>query len=85
MRPRVRTGFKISICSYPACAAPSSQIVVQAPGGFEWATEPDPTGAALAEYFPSSTSGQGDLYINPQVKSDLAAGGRSHWVARREA
>ena len=50
----------------------SSQIVVQAPGGFEWATEPDPTGAALAEYFPSATSGQGNLYINPQVKSDQA-------------
>ncbi len=63
-----------------------SQIVVQAPGGFEWATEPDPTGAALAEYFPSSTSGQGDLYINPQVKSDLPPPGRrSHWVGRREA
>jgi hypothetical protein len=51
------------------------QIVVQAPGGFEWATEPNPTGAALAEYFPSSTAGQGDLYINPEVKSNLAAAG----------
>ena len=48
-----------------------SSISIQAPGGFEWATEPDPTGAALAEYFASSTPGQGDLYINPQVKSDL--------------
>ena len=48
-----------------------ASIAIQAPGGFEWATEPDPTGAALAEYFASSTAGQGDLYINPQVKSDL--------------
>ncbi len=47
-----------------------SQIQVEAPGGFEWATEPDPTGAALAEYFPSSTAGQGDLYLNPEVNSD---------------
>jgi len=52
-----------------------NQIVVESPGGFEWATEPDPTGAALAEYFPSSSPGQGDLYINPQVKSDLTASG----------
>ena len=47
-----------------------SEITVQAPGGFAWATQPDPAGSALAEYFPSSVSGQGDLYINPQVKSD---------------
>jgi len=53
------------------------QIVIEAPGGFEWATAPDPTGAALAEYFPSSTPDQGDLYINPQVKSDLAVAGGS--------
>jgi hypothetical protein len=50
-----------------------AQVVVQAPGGFEWATEPDPTGSALAEFFPSSSPGQGDLYINPEVKSNLAA------------
>ena len=56
-------------------AATVSQIVVQAPDGFEWATEPDAAGAALAEFFPSATSGQGDLYINPQVKSDLATAG----------
>jgi len=54
-----------------------NQIVIKAPGGFEWATEPDPTGAALAEYFPSSSPYQGDLYINPQVKSDLAVSGGS--------
>ena len=48
-----------------------ASIAIQAPGGFAWATEPDPTGAALAEYFPSTTAGQGDVYINPQVKSDL--------------
>ena len=52
-----------------------SSISIQAPGGFEWATEPDPTGAALAEYFASSTPDQGDLYINPQVKSDLPPAG----------
>ena len=56
-------------------AAAVSQIVVTAPGGFRWATEPDPTGAALAEYFPSSSPGQSDLYLNPEVKSDLAAPG----------
>jgi len=54
-----------------------SQINIEAPGGFEWATEPDPTGAALAEYFPSSIPGQGDLYISPQVKSDLPVPGGS--------
>ena len=54
-----------------------SSIAIQAPGGFQWATEPDPTGAALAEYFPSSTSGQGDLYLNPEVKSDLPPPGGS--------
>ncbi len=54
-----------------------ASIAIQAPGGFEWATEPDPTGAALAEYFPSSTSGQGDLYLNPEVKSDLPPPGGS--------
>ncbi|HEX3449701.1 MAG TPA: hypothetical protein VHS97_15710, partial [Isosphaeraceae bacterium] len=52
-------------------AASVNQIVVQGPAGFEWATAPNPSGNALAEYFPSSTAGQGDLYINPQVKSDL--------------
>jgi hypothetical protein len=55
--------------------APVDQIVVQGPAGFEWATAPNPSGNALAEYFPSSTAGQGDLYINPQVKSDLPATG----------
>jgi len=48
-----------------------SQITLTAPGGFQWQTAPDQTGAALAEYFPSTNSGQGDLFINPQVKSDL--------------
>jgi hypothetical protein len=52
-----------------------SAISITAPGGFEWAAEPDPTGAALAEYFPSTTAGQGDVYINPQVKSDLPPAG----------
>ena len=71
---------------FTGLAAAVEQIVVQAPGGFEWATQPDPTGSALAEYFPSSTSGQGDLYINPQVKSDRAPGDdRCRWAAQREA
>src|SRR5262245_54601463 len=52
-----------------------ASIAIRAPGGFEWATAPDPIGSALAEYFPSATSGQGDLYINPQVKSDLPPAG----------
>jgi hypothetical protein len=52
-----------------------SQITIKAPGGFEWATEPDPTGAALAEFFPSSTAGDGDLYLSPQIKSDLPPAG----------
>ena len=51
------------------------QIRVQAAGGFEWATAPDPTGAALAEYFPSSSAGAGDLYLNPQIRSDLPSPG----------
>jgi hypothetical protein len=54
-----------------------SQIVIDSPGGFEWATEPDPLGAALAEFFPASSPGQGDLYINPQVRSDLGPSGSS--------
>ena len=52
-----------------------SQISIQGPAGFEWETEPAPAGAALAEFFPSSTASQGDLYINPQVKSDLPSAG----------
>jgi hypothetical protein len=55
--------------------APVSRIAIQAPGGFEWATAPDANGAALAEYFASSAAGQGDVYINPQVKSDLPPSG----------
>ncbi len=51
------------------------QIAVQAPGGFAWATAPDAAGAALAEYFPASSPGSGDLYLNPQVRSDLPAPG----------
>jgi hypothetical protein len=54
-----------------ALAGAVEQITVQAPGGFAWATGPDASGAALAEYFPSSTAGSGDLYLNPQVRSDL--------------
>ena len=54
-----------------------ASIAIQAPGGFEWATQPDPTGAALAEYFPSTTAGQGDLYLSPEVQSDLPPPGGS--------
>jgi hypothetical protein len=46
------------------------QITITAPDGFQWQTAPDQTGDALAEYFPATTSGAGDLYINPQVKSN---------------
>ncbi len=53
------------------------EITIQAPGGFQWATAPDPSGAALAEYFPSSIAGHGDLYLNPQVRSDLPPAGGS--------
>ena len=59
--------------SLSGLAGTVEQIAVQAPGGFEWATAPDPTGAAFAEYFPSSTPGDGDLYMNPQIRSDLPA------------
>ena len=45
-----------------------AEVDIQAPGGFAWRTEPDPTGAALAEYFPSAAAGQGDVYINSQIK-----------------
>ncbi len=51
-------------------------IVVQGPTGFEWASEPDPNGYALAEYFVTSPSTD-DVYINPQVKSDLPPPGGS--------
>ena len=78
MRPKGRTGFKISICSFPAWPPRSSQIVVQAPGGFEWATEPDPSGAALAEYFPSTTVGAGRPVYQP-------AGQERHGVSRYDA
>jgi hypothetical protein len=50
-------------------------IDITAPGGFEWATEPDPAGAALAEYFPSASPGQGDLFLNPEIRSDRAPAG----------
>ena len=58
-------------------SGPVASIAIRAPGGFAWATQPDPTGAALAEYFPSSTAGQGDLYLSPEVQSDLPPPGGS--------
>jgi hypothetical protein len=51
------------------------QIVIEAPGGFQWATAPDPSGAALAEYFPSTSAGTGDLYLSPRIRSDLPPAG----------
>ena len=72
-RPKVN-GIQDLNLQLSGLAATVSQIVVQAADGFEWATEPFPTppGPRTAKFFPSATSGQGDLYINPQVKSDLA-------------
>ena len=67
-------GIQISTYSSPASPALSSRLWCSA-GGFEWATQPNPSGAALAEYFPSTTGGEGNLYINPQVKSNVAAPG----------
>ncbi len=69
------TVSRISICVSRVLPDTVEQIAVQAPGGFEWATAPDPTGAAFAEYFPSSTPGTGDLYLNPEVRSDLPPAG----------
>ena len=54
---------------------PVAEISVKAPGGFAWATQPDPSGFAMAEYFASSTAGTGDLYINPQVRSTAGVNG----------
>jgi hypothetical protein len=56
-------------------SGPVSGIAIQAPGDFQWATAPDAKGASLAEYFPSTSPLQGDLFINPQVKSDQALPG----------
>jgi hypothetical protein len=47
-----------------------SYINIHGPSGFEWQTEPDPSGYALAEFFPTGNGFSGDLYINPQVKSN---------------
>ncbi len=67
--------FKMSTCNFQAFPNPVAEISVTAPGGFAWATQPDPSGFAMAEYFPSSTTGMGDLYINPQVRSTGAVNG----------
>ena len=58
-------------------SGPVSSIAVSAPGGFAWATAPDPSGFALAEFFASTTAAQGDLYLNPAVRSDQAPAGGS--------
>ena len=58
-----------------------ASIAIQAPGGFEWATEPDPTGAALAEYFASSTAGPGGPLHQPGGQERPAPAGR-HAAAR---
>lgn len=49
-------------------------IVVRGPSGFEWAYGATPDGAANAEFFASGDGRQGDLYLNPVVRSDLGAG-----------
>lgn len=50
-------------------------ITVRGPSGFEWASGSNPDGAANAEFFPSADGTQGDLYLNPVVRSNLDAGG----------
>ena len=72
MRRRARTVFKIFICNLPAWTA-VQQIVVQAPAVLRGRPQPDPTGAALAEYFPSSTPGEGDLLYQPAGQERPAA------------
>ncbi len=52
-----------------------ASIVVQGPAGFEWVYGANPEGAADAEFFASSNGQQGDLYLNPVVRSDLGASG----------
>ncbi|MBV8230004.1 MAG: hypothetical protein JO329_08475 [Planctomycetaceae bacterium] len=54
-------------------------ILVQGPKGFQWAYGPNLTGAANAEFFfppnqPADRS-QGDLYLNPTIRSDLDQNG----------
>ncbi len=51
-----------------------ASIVVQGPAGFEWVYGANPEGAADAEFF-APGDGQGDLYLNPVVRSDLDASG----------
>ena len=50
-------------------------IVVRGPAGFEWAYGANPDGAADAEFFATGNGQQGDLYLNPVVRSDLDANG----------
>ncbi len=50
-------------------------IVVRGPAGFEWAYGTNADGAADAEFFATGSGQQGDLYLNPVVRSDLGAGG----------
>jgi hypothetical protein len=51
-------------------------IVVQSAGGFRWETRPNPTGSALAEFLPDLAQGP-DLYINPEIRSNLPPPGGS--------
>ena len=45
-------------------------ILVQGPTGFQWASGPNLTGAANAEFF-----SPGDLYLNPRIRSNLDQNG----------
>jgi hypothetical protein len=50
-------------------------IDVQSPGGFQWQTDPEPGGYALAEFFGNTAANHnGDLYLSPEIKSDLPPG-----------
>ena len=77
MHLRAPTGSRIFICSSRICPDPSRRSRSRHPAASSGRPQPDPTGAALAEYFASSTAGQGDLYLSPEVKSDLPPPGGS--------
>ena len=73
---RALTVSRISICSLSGLTGTVEQIAVQAPGGFEWATAPDPTGAAFAEYFPVIQPGRRRPLLEPPGQKRPACPGR---------